>query len=259
LKLAQSVGVEWLAGLATTGVAAALQYGSLPIDEAIGRLEVLIPPDSTSPATLARKAGDIGVLLARRGDVAAGLASIERCEGIIRELRGDHTAHWLRGIAYWDACMPERALPHFVEAVGNASPAFAYTICAVAAHVLAELGRWEEAESYVSRATGRADHVGTRMVALGALARLQVGRGDAQRAYELAQQAAELADGTDFTEPKGHALIDVAWVELKVGKPREACLAAEQAVDLLNQRGALPLRDQAQDLLTNAEQMASVS
>ena len=91
----------------------------------------------------------------------------------------------------------------------------------------------------------------------GALARFHVASGANADAERLARDAVELAEGTDSAAPAGLALIDLAWVSLRIGNPKQAGDAARRAVGILDRRGAIPMRDLAQALLEEAEQPAA--
>ena len=245
---ADAAAMPWLVADAEKLEAIGLMEGGEPIDAAIQRLEVLFPAGSPEQLVVARHGVHDGMLLATQGHLHRGLRLLEQGVQIQSELGrtspGD--AAWFRGHGYFWAGRPADAVPFLVEAATSAiqtgDRSHGSTQAALAAHVLAQVGEYDEVERLVGLAkdSSSPDDRTTQMLWRGALARFHVASGANADAERLLRDAVELAEGTDSAAPAGLALIDLAWVSLRIGNPKQAGDAARRAVGILDRRGAIP-------------------
>ena len=258
---ADAARVPWLAADANKLEAFGLLEGSEPIDAAIERLDVLFPERLQDRPVMMRRCLFVGMLRATQGQIDTALRLLEQGARIRAELgvgqRGDEA--WFRGFGYFEAGQPADAVPHLVEAASGAIQAgdrsHGSTQAALAAHALAQVGEHDNVERFVgmAREWSSPDDRSTQMLWRGALARVRAASGDNADAEQLAREAVELAEGTSYASAIGRALIDLAWVSLRIGKPEQAAAPARRAVVLLSHRGAIPMRDLAQTLLDETQ------
>lgn len=89
-----------------------------------------------------------------------------------------------------------------------------------------------------------------------AVARTCIASAKIEEAERLMHEAVDLTTDSDWADEMGLALIDLAWVSLRIGKTDQARDAAQKAVDLLAHRGAIPMLRRAEALLAEAQPAA---
>jgi tetratricopeptide (TPR) repeat protein len=125
------------------------------------------------------------------------------------------------------------------------------TVGAVYADVLARAGRLDEAEAIlreVDAITSQDDFM-TVTEAIAARAMVASGRGDHERAIELARRGVELADARQYLVQRHSAWLELGEVLLAAGRHEEARKALEQARALAEQKGSTATVDRADALL----------
>ena len=112
--------------------------------------------------------------------------------------------------------------------------------CAHLAQALYELDRLEDAEATIGRALelGSSGDIWLQPVGMQVRAKLLARKGEQQEAARLAREATALADGTDNLDRQGNAYADLGEVLLLGGKPDEAALAFEEALDRFERKGS---------------------
>ena len=114
-------------------------------------------------------------------------------------------------------------------------------------HVLCDLGEFDEAEDWArkSRQLGGSDDIVTQMYWRQVLARVRAHRGEYDEAESAAREAIALGESTDMLSPRGLAHLDLAEVLEAAGRREEAAAEIERALGLFEQKGDLPMVDQA--------------
>jgi tetratricopeptide (TPR) repeat protein len=118
------------------------------------------------------------------------------------------------------------------------------TILPFLAHALYLADRWEEAEDPAVRAMAGGQPL-WKMLAQSVLARVRARQGRAEEAEELARQALESARKTDYLVFQGRTAVAMAEVLEILGREGEARPYREEAVRVLEQKGATVWADLA--------------
>ena len=107
------------------------------------------------------------------------------------------------------------------------------------AEALYQLGRLDEAEATIGRALelDSSEDLWAQAVRKQVRAKLLARKGGHVEADRLAREATALADVTDNLERQGNAYADLGEVLLLGGKPDEAALALQQALDRYDRKG----------------------
>jgi class 3 adenylate cyclase/tetratricopeptide (TPR) repeat protein len=159
--------------------------------------------------------GQVGILAWTRSHVSA----------FIETLAGDHTA----------AEAELRESYRLLEGYGAKN-----TVGAAArlAHTLCALRRYQEAERFavVTRDAMPGD-VQEQALWRSALAKVLAQRGNISEAERLARQATQLLEPTGFINQCGDAELDLAEVLVAAGRPDQAAIALERALDLYRRKG----------------------
>jgi tetratricopeptide (TPR) repeat protein len=232
-----------------TGVSVAVYFGSTPIEEALvlsDRLEPLgggrlVPSMWLSHQRMA--------LFAMAGREEEALAEAERSERLMAEIanptlavtrlqaRGEALIHLGR---LEDAAHVLREGIDIYDSLGETG--FNSTMTALLAGVLCRLGRFDEAEHYVERSIemGAEDDFATQAEWRFARARVLTAKGEHDEALRLLDQAMPLVEETDYLTMRADAFAIRGLVLRRAGRPAEARAAFERAIDLFEQKGAVP-------------------
>jgi tetratricopeptide (TPR) repeat protein len=121
------------------------------------------------------------------------------------------------------------------------------TLTAELGHVLCDLGEYDEAEDWArkSRELGASDDIVTQMYWRQVLARVRAQGGEYEEAETLVREAIAFAESTDMLWTRGLTLLDLAEVLEAAGRRYEAAAEIESALALFEQKGDLPMADQA--------------
>jgi class 3 adenylate cyclase/tetratricopeptide (TPR) repeat protein len=238
--LDQGSSVEVWRSQARQSAGAASVWGPMPVEEAIGRIDLHKPHDVGAYRGLSR-------LFALQGRFAEALemnataraafedlgnrhqiVSTEAAEGEIKALVGnlDEAARLMR--AGYDA----------MAATGDRS--FASTHAVDLGLVLLDLNQDDEAWHYgtIAREWSSSDDVISQAGGREVQARVLSRRGEHDAAQALAAEAVTIMAKTDYLERHGQALVHQAMVLRASGKPEEALAAAREAVALYDRKGA---------------------
>lgn len=214
------------------GLPAALVYGPRPADDALRRLDALLPanPDSWS---LLRRACLLAMLgrieeawatalpAAERWRQFRGGASGDDMLAAIAELAGDHetTEGYLRHLCDTLERHGNRGI------LSTVAPQLGRSLCA--------LGRYDEAEPLAQRGRelGSDDDFATQMLWRQVQARVDAHRGRHDEAERLALEAVAIGEQTDALNYQGDALCDLAEVLAAAGRSDDAATALTQALD----------------------------
>ena len=124
-------------------------------------------------------------------------------------------------------------------------------LLALTAEALALNGEYEEAIGVADEAAARAVETDL-FVGLGwrlARSRACVGIGRVDDAVDAAREAVELVDSTDHLLGRGRARLALASALAAAGRGNEASILAREAEQLLEEKGATPLAEQARALI----------
>ena len=107
------------------------------------------------------------------------------------------------------------------------------------AEVLYSQGRYEEAESFalVSKRSAQAGDIDPQARWRATYAKVLAKLGELDRAEELAREAVQLCEGTDFLDLRGDVAVALAEVLHSGGKDEAAILAAREALGFYEQKG----------------------
>jgi tetratricopeptide (TPR) repeat protein len=129
---------------------------------------------------------------------------------------------------------------------------------ATLAEALYELGRLEEAETWVDRAVAlTVADMWTQLLWRQVRAKVLARRGEHADAERLAREAAALADEIDMIDAQGMAYADLAEVLSLGGKPDEAAAALEQALDRFDRKGNLVMAQRVRERLSEVEDLTA--
>jgi tetratricopeptide (TPR) repeat protein len=234
------------AAAALCGAGRALLDGPMPVEEAIALCEQL-RADATGHLLAEHDlAGVHAVLLARRGRTDPARELIATTIAAVEELGADAdlaVALHRSGVIFWLAGEFDAAEPPIQRALAAAALARddrlrARIAASWANLVLATEDRIEEAMALAdvaeTWATDPAALVGWRTARARAFVRL----GDAETADRLGRQAVSLAEQTDSTDLRANALLHLAEVLQRAGRPAEAGPFQRRAFRILDRKGA---------------------
>jgi len=226
----------------------ALFAGPVPAGEGVAQCRLIIDRAGGDQKVEASVLLTQGALEAMQGDVARARESLSTARATFEDLG---LRFWLAGpVAYltgWveilvgDAAAAERVLRPGYEALGEMghSSWLSSTVAGLLAHALYAQGRYAEAEDLAAtsqRITG-SDDVFSQVVGRGARAKALSATGDAAQAEEVGRQAVELAAGTDCTQLQGEALLDLAEVHRRGGRPDGAGGLVDEALRRFHTKG----------------------
>ena len=239
------------------GLELALASGSLAADEALRRLDTLLP-ENPHPGSLLVRAW----LLAMLGRFEEASPIAREARDRYHELTGDNWADWLpaqiamlsgdheaaasylRGLC---DLLRERDQRFYLS---SAAPMLGRELCA--------LGRHGEAERFAELA--RELDVPQNALAQASLRQVQAlvyaSRGQHAEAEALAREAVERIERTDGLNYQGDALCDLAEVLAAAGRTDEAAKALEQALDRYERKKNLAMAAQVRARLAQLQEVA---
>ena len=249
-----------LAGQQRTGLFClqiALAYGPTPAEEALERLDRLLP-ESPDPYTLGTRAWLLAML--DRFDEAVPLAreSNKRLRDLdgrrfgearlaeIAAYRGDHetAAAHLRELCEW---LEEQGLLGYLA-----------TFAGQLGRELCVLGRFEEAEPFAQR--GHEVALPQDVTAQSMWRQVQslvlAHRGDLAEGERLAREAVAIMEQTDSLNLQGETLRDLAEVLHAAGRAEEAAATLVDALDRFERKRNLPMARQVRERLSNLQASA---
>jgi class 3 adenylate cyclase/tetratricopeptide (TPR) repeat protein len=228
----------------------ALAYGPLPADEALHKLDALLP-ENPHPRPLMMRAWLLTMLA--RFDQADKLA--REAGEHWRELTRDNAADYLFGSVAATAGDHERAAVHLrrycdlLETRGQRG--FLSTFAPLLGRSLCKLGRHDEAEplAQLGRELGDEQDAMTQTLWRQVQALVDSHRRQHNRAEQLAREAVAITERTDALNWQGDALSDLAEVLHVAARTNEAASTLDQALDRYEQKKNLAQAAQARDRL----------
>jgi tetratricopeptide (TPR) repeat protein len=161
------------------------------------------------------------------GMVVATLAHEGNFLGLVETLAGDYDE-------------AERVMLHSFNGLTEAGEhGYASTVAGHLANLYVIIGRYAEAERYATLAEEMSspDDIDARARSLRSSARVAASRGDAERALDLARQAAAMVDVTDYLDLRGETYVDMAECRLSAGDDAGARGALEAAQAMFLSKG----------------------
>ncbi len=222
-------------------------YGSTPIPEAIAFLD-FVSDRATDPATMQLAWQKRALLEGMRGDFAAARALHAQCrdsayEYGMRMRQGVLTQDGAE-VELWagDPVAAERELREGYAILAElAETGFRSTIAALLAEALFVQGRLDEAADAAddALALSQEDDFVTLGLARAVQARIAAARGEFDAAKALAREAIALEERTDYLNHYADALVSLAHVCEAAGDSSDAAEAAQKALGLYEQKGAV--------------------
>jgi tetratricopeptide (TPR) repeat protein len=211
-------------------------------------------------------------LRARRAVALAMLGRFDEARAILAETRADlaeRGAGMKLAAMYMDAADVELWAGDPAAAAGLAADACGLlddlgekSMLSSAAGPLAQalyaLDRLEEADAWAGRAAelGASDDAFTQMLWQQVRAKLLARRGQHEEAEQLAREAVTIGEDTDMLDVQGDAFADLAEVLLLAGKPNEAAVALDQALERYERKGNRVSTHRAQTRLAELQDPA---
>jgi ATP/maltotriose-dependent transcriptional regulator MalT len=225
-------------------------FGPAPVEEGIAWIESFRAEFHLSPGLI----GHLAVLEAMRGRFDVARALIAEMQAVLEELgshvTGAHMGEYVFLIAT-RAGQPEWAEEALRQSCGMlermGDRGWLSTQAGELGHVLCALGRYDDAEVWArkSRELGQSDDIITQMYWRQVEAKVRAHRGEAGEAERLAREAVEYGEDTDMLSPRGLSYLDLAEVLELAGKRAEAAQTIRAALALFEQKGDVPMTDQA--------------
>jgi DNA-binding SARP family transcriptional activator/tetratricopeptide (TPR) repeat protein len=242
--------VEWLV--------IALLLGPAHGKDAIARCERLLEETAGDPHLEAQILGALAPLLAMQRRAAEADAAMERGSRVMDEA-GEPiwvVSFWRAMVHIWrgDEVAAEQELRPSYEALKRIGEKSHFSSLAHGlANSLYMQGRYGEAEelTYECEEACRPNDVHSHVFWRSVRAKVFARRGRFAEALELAHDAVELAEESDFLPARAGALEDVAKVLYMAGRIDEARPALEAAIDRYEQKGNLLAVDRARRLLAD--------
>ncbi len=240
LEHARRAGDTREAAFLAASLMQAVQLGPTPVDAAIERANLFLREMQGDRLLTASILSSLAVLLAMRGEFSEARKEWDRARALWGELGMAHR----RGVRSIDASAIEllagdaeaaerelRTGYRMLEELGETH--VRPTVAAYLAAVLAQEGRFADADQFAAFAESHAwdDDIVTQAMWRVARAQVHAAAGDAAGAARLAREAVELAAPTDFLDLQATALVALARVLRQAGSPETASVAADaQAV-----------------------------
>jgi class 3 adenylate cyclase/tetratricopeptide (TPR) repeat protein len=222
-------------------LAMGLVYGPCPVDDALGRLDALdsmvdIEEDRAVLVAMSDRIEEARTLLSAADQRAQELGShpVDAWKGEIESLAGNHEAAAALFGSWQD----------FLAQYGQKAGVTTYM-----AHQAREFclcGRYADAEPLIARPRDLDDE---NSFWLGASALVISHRGDHTQAEQLAREALAYSQKTDSLKLQADALADLAEVLAAAGRNVEAEAALDQALELYERKGIVPLARRTRERL----------
>jgi tetratricopeptide (TPR) repeat protein len=227
---------------------AAMYFGPIQVERSLEMLEgPAMQPDGLLAQTFSRSGRAALLGLAGRFDEAA--AGFELAERLFQEL-GTPTRRAVREQLRAEFLVSRGDLEAAAEVLEEGHRAltelgetgFNSTIVGMLANVLADLGRWDEAESFArtSRELSASDDFASQVVWRTARARVLAHRGEAAESERLARAAIEIVEPTDYLTMQAEAREVLGIVLAEIGSADEARAAFEEALARFERKGHVP-------------------
>jgi tetratricopeptide (TPR) repeat protein len=237
------------------GLARAVVMGPRPVDDALGRCQMVLEASHSDVPLRAIAEAMMAVLYAMRGDADEARALSEQSQHRIEQL-GVHAALQLMYRAFVELVTdsPQEISAQLVHAcdllvsIGESNRLS--TLAALLARLLYMQGRYDECDRFCRMSSDAAadDDVVSQVLWRGAAGKLLAREGDLVSARQLADSAVAQAQQTDFLLIHGDALRDRAEVLVFAGEPERALDDLGMAVTLFERKGIVALAAKARAL-----------
>jgi class 3 adenylate cyclase/tetratricopeptide (TPR) repeat protein len=224
-------------------------FGPTPAEEGIARCEEIIRGGTGSASTEAFALIGLGTLKAMRGEVSESRELVARGRDAVRELgraveaAGTAMAAGIVELIAGDAAEAESVCREGYELLqGLGESGYLFTLGPYLAEALYRQGRYDEAEQYALAASRGAapDDLDPQARWRGVAAKVLAQKGEFERAEQLAREAVDLLEGTDWLEARGRVRWDLAEVLVLSGKRDDAEPHLRQALAEFETKGILP-------------------
>jgi class 3 adenylate cyclase/tetratricopeptide (TPR) repeat protein len=226
-------------------------FGPMPWPEAVRRTEQMLREHPTQGMEAAHRALH-GRALAAEGRAEEARAEHAMARSILEDMG---LLMWVGGFTQGQAAVERhagnleeaaRVLRNGADILGSLGErAMRSTNIADLADLLAELGRYEEAErsAVEARETGDELDNATQVAWRVAMANVLAYRGEAATAEQLVREALALTEGGDFLEFQANTLVSASRALRTIGREEEAAAALEKAEKLYAAKGAKIMAD----------------
>jgi class 3 adenylate cyclase/tetratricopeptide (TPR) repeat protein len=236
---------------------AAMYWGSIPVGEAVARLEGIdIRASRTTEAFVMRCAGGLNGLL---GNFETARKALARAQEIERELGRsvleDSLAGHFIGPLETEAGNYEEAervlLVAYERMSGRGDTGFTSTVAGNLGDLYVRMSRWDDAERYgrLTLDLAQPDDVEAQAQGNAVLGRVFAARGDLAEADRYARIAVDTSEKTDYLGRRGSVLLDYAEVLLAAGSLDQARREVEKAIDRFEAKEATFMVAKAQSRL----------
>jgi class 3 adenylate cyclase/tetratricopeptide (TPR) repeat protein len=256
LEAAIAASDEREQGLALCDLAFHLHMGPTPAEEMATEAERILSSATEQrrlrPQAFAQMA--LAYAQALQGDCDRALATIEPALALLREV----SPFWAAGAGAQifgmialladDTAAARLSLEEGLTQLEQMNETgFLSTNAAMLAHIAHAEGDDDRAEALAQRARAAAaiDDVLTQMLWRTALAKVQVRRGDAHGAEDLAREAVSIGAHTDYITTRADCFADLGEVLRLAGKKEDASASFEQALALYEQKGNVVMVEHA--------------
>jgi thioredoxin-like negative regulator of GroEL len=144
-------------------------------------------------------------------------------------------------------------LPPVVEVLRESDPDEAGTLSMILARAAVELGRDEDASSWLPTAPITDRDVLPRAEARSLEGRIAARAGEANRAEQLGREAVAIMSSTDLLHHRGVISMDLAEILITIGRAEAAVEPLEAAIELLEKKGSVVSAARARDRLSASE------
>jgi class 3 adenylate cyclase/tetratricopeptide (TPR) repeat protein len=252
---------QWRARI-MAGLAGAYHAGPSPADQGIARLRQLLEEADVGPTTRAAvEVSAIAGLEAMRGNAEEARTICMRSRAIFEEFGQvnrlvDHGLHAARVEMLADSA--ETAEEYLRESYGALSEMGEKMVLATVAVELAESlymqGRFEEALAMANESAELAedDDAEVQVLSRAMQAKLHARSGSLAEGEQRANEAVERARATDQLNLQGAALLAIAEVLSRAGRPADASAAATEAGRVFEQKGNRVCARRAAELVGSA-------
>jgi tetratricopeptide (TPR) repeat protein len=248
---ARSSGSRRATAEAAPLIAFALHRGRVPLDEALRRLDETrteLRDDRLAQALLLLDEAVMLAAVGRSGDARAAADSARETFADLGQRRWLEMSKTIQAEIARREGLPDRAegllrsVHHFFRDQGDANNAL--QIAAALADVLCDMGRFEEADLLAAEVARDAppDDLEVQVAWRSVRARTRTGSGDPAGAVPLAEEAAAIADSTDFVLLQAEAHQTLAEALLAAGRTDEATRSLAAAIERYEaKRASVPL------------------
>ncbi len=233
-------------------------FGPTPAEDGIPRCQQIIEDSAGGTSAEAFALIGLGTLSAMRGEVSEGRELVARGRDALRQLGrlvdagGTAMAAGTVELLAGDAVGAERVTREGYESLqGLGETGYLFTLGPYLAEALYRQTRYDEAEQYAlaARQGAAPDDLDPQARWRGIAAKVLAQRGEFERAEQLAHEAVDMLQSTDWLEARGRVRCDLAEVLILSGRRDDAELHLRQALGEFEAKGILPDAERVRALL----------